>query len=415
MAFEKVMEPIKIKDLQVKNRVAVAPMNLTWSTQDGYATQQDIAMVARWAKGGFGLVITGAVIATKLASKFVTCRNLLLYDNSFIPGLGMMAEAVHAFGGKICMQISPGFGSQGRAPDGTPSYAPSAIPLYTTPSNILPKALLRNAKRWPAIDVFTNVRWQTPRAMTVAEIKSERKEWADACRRAVIAGYDCLEIHACHGYLCYNFLSPILNKRTDQYGGSLENRMRFTVEFTESALEAAKDAIPVGIRMSADEHMPGGFTLDEVKEVAKKLQGLGIAYFHLSDGPEPSKYMEPDSMEEVEQHLLKEAKSFKEVLSIPVITPSVHDPFVAERVISEGETDMIALGRQAIADPDWPNKVKEGNVDKIRRCKRDNMCFTTYLATRCSTNPEIGFEQYQPDLFPKRRGSIIPSGVAKLP
>ena len=262
---------------------------------------------------------------------------------------------------------------------------------------------------------FTHKGPAVPRMMTVSEINSEKKEFADACKRAVIAGYDCLEIHACHGYLLYEFLSPILNKRTDQYGGSLDNRARIILEFAESALDAVKDAIPVGIRMSAAEHMPGGFTLEDVVYVAKKLQDLGIAYFHLSDGPGLSIYMEPDSDEHVNDHLLKEAKAFKKALKIPIITPSVHIPSVCEQVIADGTTDMISHGRQALADPDWPNKVKEGKLSDIRKCLRDNMCFTTLgINCRCTLNTQLGFEQYDPDLFPKKRGEIVPPALQKL-
>jgi len=416
MAFEKVLEPINIKNVKIRNRTVVAPMNMTYSTQDGYVTPQDVAHLARRAKGGFGLVVTGAVIATKLAAPFVWHRNLLLYDESFIPGLSMVADACHAFGAKVFIQLSIGFGRQGHALDGTPSYAPSAIPLEMAPE-MIPEQLINYMARRPGLGAPT---YGIPREMTIEEILSEEKEYAEACRRCVIAGFDGIEIHAPHGYLEHQFLSPRSNRRTDLYGGPLENRMRFLVEVTARAMEAVRDAVPVGVRMSAAEHMPDGFTHDEVKEVVKRLADLGIAYLHLSDGSyEALKYFFPDSVEEVEEHLLKEAKSIKEVINIPVITPSVHDPSVADRAIKEGETDMISLGRQALADPDWPNKVKEGKANSIKRCKRDMICLirpTAGLYPRCTVNPEVGFEQYLPELFPRRRqGAIMPTATAKLP
>jgi len=417
MAFEKLFEPIKIKDVKVKNRTVMAPMNMVYSTQHGYATQQDIANLARRAKGGFGLIVTGAVIATKLSAPHVWHRNLLLYDESFIPGLSMVAQGCQALGAKVAIQLSIGFGRSGHALDGTQPYAPSAIP-NETPVEMIPKGIVEFMAGAPGL--MEQPMYAIPREMTIEEILSEEKEFAQACRRAVIAGFDIIEIHAPHGYLEHEFLSARSNKRTDLYGGSLVNRMRFLREVTESALEAVKDAIPVGIRMSAADHMPEGFTLDEAKEAMKMCQDLGVAYLHLSDGShEALKYFFPDSLEEVEQHLLQEAKSIKEVISIPVITPSLHDPAAAEKAIKNGATDMISLGRQALADPDWPNKAKEGKADKIKRCKRDCMCLITASAglyARCTVNPELGFEQYDPDLFPKRRpGAIIPPGVRKLP
>lgn len=415
MALDEILKPIKINDVEIKTRIVMAPMNMTYSTQDGYVTPQDIAHLARRAKGGFGLIITGAVIATKLAAPFVFHRNLYLYDQSFIPGLGMLADACHAFGAKIFIQLSIGFGRQGHALDGTSSYAPSSVPLSQTPE-MMPKAYRETGWQPPAVVGKSHI----PREMTIEEILSEEKEYAKACRRCVRAGFDGIEIHAPHGYLEHQFLSPRSNKRKDRYGGSLENRMRFMLEVTDMALKAVGGAIPVGVRISADEHMPDGFTHDEVKVVVKELANLGIAYLHLSDGSyEALKYFFPDSLEQAEQHLLKEAKSIRELIDIPVITPSVHDPSVAERAIKEGETDMISLGRQALADPDWPNKVKEGKLDEIIRCKRDMICIRRVdrtLYPRCTVNPELGFEQYMPELFLKRReGALIPPGIAKLP
>jgi len=415
MALKEILEPIKIKNIKIENRIVMAPLIMGYSTQDGYVTPQDIAHLARRAKGGFGLVVTGLVVATKLTIPFVVPRALNLSDDSFIPGLSLVADGCHAFGAKVFIQLFVGTGRQGHtAPDGTPPYAPSQVPC------VRPSQSPRDpASRWRVLRDESPP--PIPREMTIEEILSEEIEYAKACRRAVMAGFDGIEIHGCNGYLLHEFLSPRSNKRTDMYGGALENRMRFMLEVTERVLEAVKDAVPVGFRISAAEHMPEGFTIDEVKEVVKKLADLGIAFLHLSDGGgESPKYLVPDSMEEVEQHLLKEAKSIKEVLDIPVITPSVHDPFVAERAIKAGETDMISLGRQSLADPDWPNKVKEGKVDAINRCKRDNICDVCsrfgYLNMRCTVNPEVGFEQYIPELFPRRRaGAVMPPGMAKLP
>ncbi|MFB0562185.1 MAG: NADH:flavin oxidoreductase [Candidatus Lokiarchaeia archaeon] len=414
LAFEKLLEPIKIADVEISNRIAMAPMNMTYSTQDGYATGQNVAWHARRAKGGFGLLITDCIIATRLAVPFVFHRNLYLYDESFIPGLNRIVEAAHYFGAKIFAQVSIGFGRQGHALDGTQPYAPSAIPVEI-PIEMLTKALLPLKDR-PAMKQY--LRMDTPREMTVEEILSEEEAYAEACVRAVTAGFDGIEIHAPHGYLEHQFLSPRTNKRTDLYGGSLENRMRFIVEVTEHAIEAVKGAVPVGVRLSCAEHMPEGFTLNEVKVVAKKLQDIGISYWNVSDGSyEALKYFFPNDMEHVENHLLKEVQELKEVLDIPIITPSIHDPIVADRAISEGITDIASLGRQAIADPDWPNKVKEGKVDDIRRCKRCWQCLLRAMVglyPRCAVNPEAGFEEYDSELFPKKRkGAVLPSSLVK--
>ena len=422
MDFNELLDPIKIKNLEIKNRFAMAPMNMGYSTQDGYVTQQDIAHLARRAKGGFGLLITGAVIATKMAAPYVWHRNLLFYNSTFVPGMNMMTDACHAFGAKVFVQLSVGFGRQGKAIDGRQPYAPSAAVPVVVKDDMRPKGIRKLIQNYPALDDGVSEKYYlVPREMTKEEIRSEEKEFGESCRRAVLAGFDGIEIHAPHGYLEHQFLSPLSNKRTDEYGGSLENRMRFMLEVAESALEGVKDAIPVGIRISLDERVPGGFTFDDVKEVCKRFQSMGVAFLELSDGcAEAMKYFLPDTMEDVEKYMLKDAKRLKEEISLPTITPSVSDPVIAKRVIKDGTTDMISLARQSLADPDFPNKIKEGKIDKIAKCTRDDHCLTrpwgSGLPVRCSVNPEVGFEQYDMELFPKKRpGPVLPPAMKKLP
>ena len=239
----------------------------------------------------------------------------------------------------------------------------------------------------------------TPREMTTEEIQKEIGEFASSARLAVMTGADGLELHLTHGYLAWQFLSPRSNKRTDQYGGSLENRMRFMVEIiTKTRESVAKHAprMPIGVRVSADEHTPGGVTYEEMKKVVKTLVGLGIDYIHMSSGTyEAFKYLFPDH----DGTMLEEAQGFKKLLGIPIITPSVYDPRLAEKAVSEGKTDMVSLGRQLIADPEWPNKVQEGRVKDLVRCPRDNFCLVRFLCglpVRCTRNPNVGREKYDP-------------------
>lgn len=392
----------------------MAPMNLLFSTHDGFVTEQNIAWYARRAKGGFGLIITEAILATQLAAPFIVYRNLYLHNDLFVAGLNTMVEAVHRFGAKIFAQLSIGLGRQGRALNGTPPYAPSPIP-YEVQVEMLPE-IFKPMVSSP--DMQKYMKGQTPREMTIEEIQGEEERYVEACLRVITAGFDGIEIHAPHGYLLHQFLSPLSNKRNDKYGGSLENRMRFLVEIAERTLEAVKGVIPVGVRISADEHIPQGLTLDEVKIIAKKLEDLGIAYLNISDGSyEALKYFFPGDIEHVKNHLLKEALKIKETLDIPIITPSIHDPVLAEQVIRRGVTDIAELGRQSIADPDWPNKVREGKVEEIRRCNRCLQCLMRIMAglyPRCGVNPEAGFEKYDTTLFPqKRKGAVMPDSLIK--
>jgi len=253
---------------------------------------------------------------------------------------------------------------------------------------------------------------------------------------AVIAGYDGIELHAPHGYLEHQFFSPRSNKRTDLYGGSFENRARFTIEVFEAARLAVGPNFPLGIRLSADEHMEDGFTHEDMKRLVailaagnpmgNRLPGIGnnplpipgIDYLNISDGSyETVKHFFPD---EEAFHMLGEATSLRGVAKVPTICPSIHDPNNVEKALKEDKIDMISLGRQTFADPDWVNKIKEGK--KIKRCTRCNRCLLRTLQglpVRCFINPETGFEKYDESLrmkIPKKSliGLKIPNQFASL-
>jgi 2-enoate reductase len=395
MAFETLFQPIKIGPVEIKNRLAAAPMNTMFSENTGgIVNEQILAYYAARAKGGVGLVITEAILGTKLAARFPAYSNLILHDQRQVPGLAELAETCHVYGAKVFAQLSPGFGRQGASPIGEPSPAPSAGIPYLLEQENMPRAFA---------SVFTRLvpQYQGPatREMSVEEIQSEIEEYANTAFQLVMAGFDGMEIHAPHGYLLMQFLSPRTNKRTDQYGGTLENRMRFLVDLVTAVKNKVPPDFPVGIRVSADEHMPEGITLDEMKIVAKKLEELGIAYIHMSSGSyEAFKWLFPDK----DGVMLDEAKAFKEVVNIPIITPAIHDPVNAEQAVKDGKTDMISLGRALFADPEWPNKVKEGRVGEITRCIRDYFCILRFLfglPVRCSQNPNLGREKYMPEYW----------------
>lgn len=392
---QKLFEPIQIGPALIKNRVAMAPMNCLYATPDGHMTEQEMAHYAARAKGGTGLIITGAVLGTRMAAKFPFGRNLNLWHVSHLAGMAELTQTVHYFGAKIFIQLSIGFGNKGHTTiDGEQPYAPSPIPYAVPPENF-PKGFKEHQ------DILGHVFFgEVPREMTIEEIKSEQKEYADSARLAVSAGFDGIEIHAPHGYLEHQFLSPKFNKRTDEYGGSLENRMRFLLETCQAVKDSVGNSVAVGVRVSADEHRPGGFTYEDVKVLVKRLEDLGMDFLHLSDGSyEAADHFIPgkDST-----HMLEEAKGFKELVDMPVITPSIHSPDLAESAINEGMTDMISMGRQSLADPEWANKAQAGRTDEITKCVRCNACFlsvNTVKFVRCAVNPNVGRERYMPEYW----------------
>jgi 2,4-dienoyl-CoA reductase-like NADH-dependent reductase (Old Yellow Enzyme family) len=420
-AYPELFQPIKIGNCEIKNRIVMAPMNTLFSMDNlGYPNEQILAYYAARAKGGAGLIITECVLGTELCSRFPYTSNLHLFNASHVPGLEEIVETIHAFGSKAFIQLSLGFGRQGHSHTHEPPPAPSAIPYESDPA-LMPKGIVKYISKYPQVldqRIPSMAHADMPREMTVEEIKSEIKEYARSCVLAIVAGFDGIEIHAPHGYLEHQFLSPRSNKRTDQYGGSLENRMRVVVEMYEEVRKMIGHDFPVGIRLSGDEHMPDGIHHDELKLVVKKLGEMGIDYVHLSDGSyEALKYFFPD---EENWHLVEEAEGFKSVLPdhVPVISVSLHDPKNSSKAIRQGRIDMVSLGRQILCDPDYANKVYKG--EKYRKCARCNDCLmrtAVGLPVRCRLNRDLGREKYMPEyLRPTRKvGTRILPDVPNLP
>jgi 2,4-dienoyl-CoA reductase-like NADH-dependent reductase (Old Yellow Enzyme family) len=382
----------------VKNRIVMAPMNVVFSVANsGLVNEQILAYYAARARGGTGLIISEAVLGTKLASRFPYTANLHLFNTSHLAGLEELTETVHAFGSKIFVQLSIGFGRQGHNPDHEPPPAPSAVPFESDPS-LFPKPIQKFVSRhmpWflhPDAPIASNA--AVPREMTREEIRSEIREYARSCLLALVAGFDGIEIHAPHGYLEHQFLSPRSNKRTDEYGGSLENRMRFLLECYDAVREAVGNAVPVGVRLSGDEHMPDGIGHDELRLVVEALGERGIDYVHLSNGSyEALAHMFPAK----DGTMLEPAQGFKAVLPphVPVICPSIHDPKASAAAIRAGHIDMVSLGRQLLADPEYANQVQAGRpYVKCTRCCECLMRTATGLSVRCAENPQLGREKY---------------------
>jgi len=414
-------EPIRIGNCKIKNRIAMAPMNTVFSMDNrGYPNEQIMAYYAARAKGGTGLIITECVLGTRLASRFPYTSNLHLFNGTHLPGLEELVETIHAFDAKVFIQLSIGFGRQGHSHDHEAPPAPSAGIPYQTDLEMLPAKMRKLVEKSGFLmnpKIPTMIMAHMPREMTREEIKSEIAEFGHSCVLAVMAGFDGIELHAPHGYLEHQFLSPRTNKRTDEYGGSLENRMRFVIEIYDKVREMIGTAIPVGIRLSGDEHMPDGIHHEEMKEVVRVLGERGIDYVHLSSGSyEATKYFFPEQ----DGTMLDEAAGFKSVLPahVPVMTPSVHNPAMAARAIRDGKTDLISLGRQLLIDPGWANKVQAG--EKFRKCTRCCECLSRTvlgMPVRCLHNRDLGREKYMPEYWrPTRaKGRPVMPQFAPLP
>lgn len=417
--FTHIFSPIKLGPIELKNRIALAPMNETMSGVNGEATEQMLSYFAARAKGGTGLVCTGAVMGTRMASEFVWGRNLYLFHQGHLQGLGMLTERIHYFDTKAAIQMTIGFGRQGHSYD--------HHKLAPAPTGGLPYEITAEKATDHVVDAWRMIEYaksfmvgQMTREMTISEIQSEQKEFAQSCQLAVIAGFDVIEIHAPHGYIEHQFLSPLSNKRTDLYGGEWRNRKRFLLEIAEQ-IRYACPGVAVGVRISAEEHMKGGLTEDEMIDVAKDLEARGIDYISLSDGAgyEEGGHLITDM--DRSKHIPEHGQAFKKALKIPVIVASQHDPYKIEKNIAEGKYDIQALGRQLFCDPEYPNKLAAGKVKEIVRCSRCNTCLMRCLSgitPACPNNPNLGREYVLDEyrIGPWRKDEpILPEGIVRVP
>jgi 2-enoate reductase len=239
-----------------------------------------------------------------------------------------------------------------------------------------------------------------PREITVEEMEQLIKEAAQNAKLAVLAGYDGIEMHLCHHYILDQFRDPRFNKRTDKYGGSRENRHRFIIEYADAVIKSLREErsdFTIGVRVGSECGETGGYTLDDTKWLAAQLQELGIDYWHTTFGFPPIPDVKMDNKQD--GGFLQWSGELKKVLKVPVLTPSVHSPQLAEEAVTKGWTDVVALGRPLVADPELPKKVKENRIKDINKCKKDNLCWVGFdlcLPGRCSTNPELGREKYNP-------------------
>lgn len=402
----------------------MAPMNMNYTDPNHYVSDQQMAYYAARAKGGTGLIIMEAVGGSShpTADTYRKYNNAALCNELYLARMAELVEHVHAFGARFFCQISPGPGRQGTSEAGAVQpAAASPIPYRTYPENMINGldffALLRSCGYQGEIPEFTDIddliafgnkvpgthmSGETPREMTVDEIHELVHDLGVSAKLAKRAGFDGVEIHAPHGYLLHTFISPGTNRRTDQYGGTFENRMRFVVEIIAAMRKNVGPDYIVGVRISASDNVVGGFDAHYAKRVAKRCEEAGADFIHLSDG---SYEKMNDFLPNTEGQVIPKSAIIKEGLNIPLICPSVHDPDNVVDVLTNKKADMVSQGRQQICDPEWVNKVKEGRIKDIVRCTRCNIgCigrFIIGLSARCIKNPTVGYERFM-DEFMKR-------------
>lgn len=388
------LKPISIGSMKVKNRLAVAPMVTEYCDQDGFATEKFLEYHEARARGGWGLIITEDYAVTPEGRGFWTAG---LWKDEQIESHAELVRRVHKHGAKIVAQIYHA-GRQTTADIiGCQPVAPSPIPC----------------------PVLSN----DPRSLTIPEIKKIVSQFGDTALRAKKAGFDGVEIHGAHGYLIAQFMSNYSNKRYDEYGGSLKNRLRFPLEIIADIREKCGDDFTVIFRISANEHVPGGRDIAETKLIAQILEKAGIDALHVSVGVYESTWSIIPPLNVPKGWIVDYAEEVKKVVNIPVITVGrINDPWLAESIIASGKADMVSMARGSLADPDLPNKFMAGDHQDICYCIGCQQGCVQELFVhhpiRCLVNPRLGFE-YLKEMEkakerPKKKVVVVGGGPAGM-
>ncbi|MGB6068693.1 MAG: NADH:flavin oxidoreductase [Desulfomonilaceae bacterium] len=367
--FKTLFSPMKIGKVEIPNRLVVSPMVTNYCNQDGTATERYIAYHEAKAKGGWGLIITEDYAIDPTGKGFSCVAGL--WNDSQIAGHSELTKRVHQYESKIFAQIYHCGRQTSHLITMCPPLAPSPIPC-------------------PAMQ-------ELPDELTIDEIERMVEKFGDCALRAQKAGFDGVEIHGAHGYLIAEFMSPYSNKRTDMYGGHLLNRMRFPLKVVANIRAKTGNDFGLGFRISCDEFVPGGRSIEDTKAIAILLERAGIDVVHVSCGVYASadKIVPPSSTPH--GWLAGYAEEVKKVISIPVITVGrINDPFVADSIIAGGKADFVAMGRASLADPEFPKKAAAGEMDEIRPCIACNEgCIGILFADqpiKCVLNPTLGKE-----------------------
>ncbi len=391
------LTPARIGPIEIKNRVVMPPMTTRTADADGFVTDDTVAYYMARARGGVGLITVEMASPEKCGRH--RRHEVGIYDDCFVPGLTRLVDEIHRAGARASIQLGHGGGHTRLDICGETPIAPSAVPhpVYET--------------------TFETI---VPLAMTKTRIAETIAAHVAAALRAQKAGFDCVEIHAAHGYLISQFHAPFENRRTDEYGGALENRARFGLDI----LRAVKSALPatgVIYRLSVEDFFPGGLPFDEGRQIAAWAATAGADALHISAGhyrslPSAQIVLPPMSMPDAP--FLDFAAEVKKRVSVPVIAVGrLGDPALAQAAVASGKADFIALGRTLVADPQWVEKVQRG--EPVRRCLACNTCINEMRGGArigCVVNGASGREKLFADSQPPRgeRIAVIGAGPAGL-
>ena len=391
MQLVRLFQPGRLGRLELKNRLVMPAMGTPLASPDGQVTSRMIDYYVERAKGGVGLIVTQF---SCISPDSGPTRSLCIYDDKFIPGLRELAAAVHEHGAKIAVQTC----HLGTIMEqvGHPKDAKIAVP------SMLPwmeeKGCFKEA--------------------SAGDIDRYVEDFAEATRRAKDADFDAVEFHACHGCLLSSFLSPALNRRSDEYGGSTENRARFACQILARSRQRVGPDFPLIFRINGDDDYEKGARSDDAARQAVLLEETGADAVSVSAGLEfwsplslPC-YIYPAGVN------VPLAAAVKKAVRVPVVAAGKIDSVLGEHILEEGKADFIALGRPLLADPHLPNKAREGRLEDIRRCIYCNNCLVSSKRRfrSCTVNPFLFREsEYPPKPAPaKKKVVVIGGGLAGM-
>lgn len=387
--YEALFEPLKIGSLEIKNRFVVPAMDSHYTDETPQFTNQALNYYGQRANGGFGLIITEFLCVSEegLAEK----TQAGIYDDCFIPMLTQLTKRIHDNGSKIFAQLQHSGRLQGKDATNLPAVGASWIPAIGSAKEI--------------------------HELTTSEIEIVVQKFVAAALRAQKANFDGVEIHGAHGYLLAQFLSKSTNKRVDQYGGNITNRARIVCEIIAAIKQACGKDFPICVRTSGDEGFFGGNTIEDAVAQAMLFEMAGADAIHISYGTAIQSYYTKSGFN------IDNVRKVKEAVQIPVIgVGRINDPTLALSAIQTKAMDFVALGRQSICDPHFPNKIKDGRIQEILTCTGCmqrclySSSFEEGFGTSCMINPFSGKEglwEIKPTTTPKKI-AIIGAGPAGL-
>ena len=387
--YPKIFEPLTVKRMTIRNRIAMTPMGTNYGETSGEMSNRHMNYYSLRAKGGVGLIILeNANVEYPVGSNGTS--QIRIDHDSFMPRYYQLVENLHKSGATVAIQVNHAGASASSARTGMETVSSSNIP--------------------------TKIGGEIPRPMTKEEILTTVKKYGEAAKRVQAIGFDAIEIHCGHSYLMSQFISPYYNKRTDEFGGSVENRLRFPRMVLEEVRRQVGPWFPIIVRISAEERVPGGNTLEDTLEYLEYIDEF-VDMYDVSCALNPSLQYQIDSNYMPDGWRSYQARAVKEKFGKPVINAgNYRDPKIVEQVLESGDVDIVGMGRGLIADPNWVVKVQNGDEDIIRKCISCNVgCAGNRIGVnrpiRCTVNPAVPEGDLYKKLKVKKNCNVVVVGA----